>query len=200
MRLLAVLVCGIAAACTTGDITVPNDAVLIEVPNPGAASSSGGGSGDFTTTIESALDESGTAAAPVPTGPGTPLDADFLNLTLYTIEQQKVDAAIAERQLAEARSQLVIVEPGSLPNRVEGVNIAVFAQQTSNAVGEQRYRRSAAAALSGRSNCRRFATDDEAQRAFLAGGGPEQDRYGIDGDGDGFACDWDPTPYRQLRL
>ena len=38
--------------------------------------------------------------------------------------------------------------------------------------------------------------DDVAQEAFLAQGGPQSDRKGLDPDGDGFACDWDPRPFR----
>lgn len=199
MRLAATLACAGVAACTSGEISVPNDPpVLIEVPQPGMAASSSGGGQDFTSTIEGALAE-GAGAQPLPGG-GTPLDADTLNLTLYTIEQQKVDARVAERELADARSRLVVVQPGALPDRVEGVNVALFAQQTSNAVGERRYDRPRLANLSVRSNCGRFPTQDEAQRAFLASGGPQQDRYNLDTDGDGFACDWDPAPYRALRF
>ena len=131
---------------------------------------------------------------------GTPIGDDELNLMQWTLEQQKIDAAIAERELAEARSQLVVVQPGPLPPQVQGVNIALYAQQTDNAVGERRYNRSVGAQVTGLGNCGRFRDADAAQRAFLAGGGPERDRYGIDPDGDGFACRWDPTPYRQLRL
>ena len=39
-------------------------------------------------------------------------------------------------------------------------------------------------------------SDAAAQEAFLKAGGPERDRYGLDPDGDGFACRWDPTPFR----
>lgn len=191
MRLMAMLVCGAVAACTTGDVTVPTDPVLRQV-SPSASSAGGG---DFTSTIEGALAEPGGAAA---NQAGTPLDADTLNLTLYTIEQQKVDARIAEQELAEARSRLVIVQPGAVPQGVEGVNIALFAQQSTNAVGEQVYARNFG--LRGAGSCRRFATADEAQRAFLAAGGPASDPRGLDPDGDGFACGWDPAPYRQLRL
>ena len=35
-----------------------------------------------------------------------------------------------------------------------------------------------------------------AQQAFLEAGGPERDRKGLDPDGDGYACAWDPTPFR----
>jgi hypothetical protein len=203
MRLLAALVCGSLAACASG-VTVPSEPVVVyEVPPSGGASTTGGD--DFTRTIENALNEGApgaTAAADPSTLPqwGTPIDDDRLNLMQWTLAQQKIDAAIAERELAEARSQLVVVQPGPLPNRVEGVNIALFAQQTDNAVGERRYSRGVGAQVTGLGNCGRFRDQDAAQRAFLAGGGPERDRYGIDPDGDGFACRWDPTPYRQLTF
>jgi hypothetical protein len=205
MRLIAVLACGVIAACTSGGVNAPGDPVLREVQPFGGtgamtSASSSGGATDFTSTIEGALAEDGTPAVAgvAPGAQATPLDADFLNLTLYTIEQQKVDARIAEQQLAEARSQLVVVEPGALPPRVEGVNIALYAQQTSNAVGEKRYARPAGASLT--SSCRRYQTADDAQRAFLASGGPQRDPQNLDPDGDGFACKWDPVPYRQIRL
>ena len=124
---------------------------------------------------------------------------DRINLMQWTLAQQKIDAAIAERELASARDQLVVVQPGPLPNRTDGVNVALFAMQTSNAVGESIYPRNVGARVTGVGNCGRFRDADAAQRAFLAGGGPERDRYGIDPDGDGFACKWDPAPYRALN-
>ncbi len=205
MRLIAILACSALAACTSGAITVPSDQVIREIPPPGAStpatlspSASSSGGSDFTRTIETAID--GQSAGVVnpgapPTG-GTPLDADVLNLTLYTIEQQKVDARIAEEQLAQARSQLVIVQPGSVPREAPGVNIALYAQRTTNPVGTRVYQRNAVASLRG--GCGRYATADEAQRAFLASGGPENDPLRLDPDGDGFACAWDPKPYRDL--
>ena len=45
-------------------------------------------------------------------------------------------------------------------------------------------------------NCAKYVSDAAAQEAFLKTGGPERDRYGLDPDGDGFACRWDPTPFR----
>lgn len=194
---LAAIIAGIAlTACTTSDITVPSDPVLREVPSP-TVSSSGGG--NFISTIESSLASPGVVNPGAPPQGATPLDADTLNLTLYTIEQQKIDARIAEQQLADARSRLVIVQPSAVPNQAPGVNIALYAQNTSNAVGERRYRRGVGASIAG-GGCRRYGTPDEAQRAFLAGGGPQSDPMNLDADGDGFACGWDPTPYRQLRL
>jgi hypothetical protein len=202
MRILAILACGALAACGGGAYTVPSEgSVITEVPTAGSVSSYGGG--DFTTTIASAIDESGEPSQAVlagsPDGTGAALNDDRINLMQWTLAQQKIDAAIAERELASARDQLVVVQPGPLPNRVEGVNVALFAKQTSNAVGESIYPRSAAARVTGVGNCGRFRDPDAAQRAFLAGGGPQADRYGIDPDGDGFACRWDPAPYRALH-
>jgi len=216
MRVQVMVVCGLLTACTS-TVTVPDDPVMYEVPQAGTASSTGGDS--FTMTIEAALADDGTAvaAAPAPgvtasaipgaavglqgsaggTGPG--LDADQINLMQWTLEQQKIDAAIAERELAAARDQLVVVQPGPLPSHPEGVNIALFAQQSTNAVGERVYSRTAGARVTSVGNCGRFRDADAAQRAFLAGGGPERDRYGVDPDGDGFACSWNPAPYRALR-
>ena len=44
--------------------------------------------------------------------------------------------------------------------------------------------------------CARYGSPDLAQQAFLAAGGPDRDRRGLDPDGDGFACAWDPRPFR----
>lgn len=207
MRLRVLWICGLLAACTSGPVTVPDDPILTEVPLAGAAPAP---AGDFTSTIEGTLDGTGTVA-PVPGQPGNvalagstdgtgrALDDDKINLMQWTLEQQKIDAAIAERDLADARSKLVVVQPGPLPARPEGVNIALFASQTTNSVGQSIYPRNVGARVASVGNCGRFRDADAAQRAFLSGGGPEADRYGLDPDGDGFACKWDPAPYRALR-
>jgi hypothetical protein len=213
MRVQVMMIsCGLLAACTSA-VTVPNEAVVYEVPAGGNASSSSGGD-TFTTSIEAALADDGLAAPGVTSstlpggnvalqgssdGTGGSLDADQINLMQWTLEQQRVDAAIAERELAAARDQLIVVQPGPLPNRPEGVNAALFAQQTTNPKGVRVYDRNVGARVASAGNCNRFRDDDAAQRAFLAGGGPTADRYGLDPDGDGFACDWDPAPYRALR-
>ena len=201
MRLRVLWICGLLAACTSS-VTVPDDPILSEVPLGGTASSAGGDG--FTSTIESSLATDGTVPANVAVagsvdGSGRALDDDQINLMQWTLEQQKIDAAIAERDLASARSQLVVVQPGPLPSRPEGVNIALFANQTTNAVGQSIYPRTVGARVGSVGNCGRFRDADAAQRAFLSGGGPDADRYGIDPDGDGFACKWDPAPYRALR-
>lgn len=201
MRLPVLLTCGLLAACTSGAVTVPDDGqVIMEVPQAGTQSSSGGDG--FTNTIEGALADpaaGGTAIAPSADGTGAALDDDHINLMQWTLEQQKIDAAKAQRDLDSARSQLVVVSPTALPNRVDGVNIALYAAQSGNAVGERVYSRSAGARVSGVGSCGRYRDPDAAQRAFLAAGGPQVDKLGLDPDGDGFACSWDPAPYRALN-
>lgn len=216
MRIVAAIMAGALAACSSG-VRVPDDQVIYEVPQTGTASTAGGAD-PFTQRIESTLSGTDPAtgqpiqgtslynsaapnygrvdyAQPLP-AQGTPLDDDRLNLMQYTLEQQKIDAAIAERQLAEARSRLVVVPPeASVPN-AGGANIALYAQQTSNQLGQRIYSRGTRLG----SGCGRYSNPDEAQRAFLSSGGPETDSLGLDQDGDGFACSWDPAPYRQLKL
>lgn len=48
--------------------------------------------------------------------------------------------------------------------------------------------------------CAAHASADAAQIAFLAAGGPRLDPRGMDPDGDGFVCGWDPAPFRQPQL
>ena len=42
---------------------------------------------------------------------------------------------------------------------------------------------------SGDYDCTDFATQTEAQRFFIANGGPSSDPHGLDRDGDGIACE-----------
>lgn len=67
-------------------------------------------------------------------------------------------------------------------------------EKTSGTVGRKLYTRDAGA--SGHSDdkdCSDFASAGEAQRFFIANGGPHRDPYSLDGDGDGNACEWGKT-------
>jgi hypothetical protein len=103
----------------------------------------------------------------------------------------------AER-LERNRANYQVIAPTAVPERPAdtGPNIVQFALTTSNRVGEPAYSRSAVRLTSPDAACRRYASADLAQEAFLANGGPSRDPRGLDPDGDGFACDWDPTPFR----
>ncbi|MBB5722554.1 hypothetical protein FHS72_002180 [Loktanella ponticola] len=104
----------------------------------------------------------------------------------------------AERRAEQAQA-LIVVEPVPLPEaRADsGPNIVSYAINAPNQKGQEWYARSI---LSGESrfssNCATYGSPDAAQRDFLTRGGPERDPRGIDPDGDGFACGWDPAPFR----
>ena len=104
----------------------------------------------------------------------------------------------AER-IARNRQQYQLIQPTALPTRdgSAGPNIVTFALETTHERGTQMYNRSGLR-LPGHTEraCARYPSPDQAQIDFLASGGPERDRRGLDPDGDGFACDWNPAPFR----
>lgn len=102
-------------------------------------------------------------------------------------------------RLAEQRAQYQVIQPEPLPARPanEAPNLASYALSTNNPVGQKIYKRFS---LSGKEAydraCAKYSSPDLAQEAFLARGGPERDPLGLDPDGDGYACTWDPAPFR----
>ena len=103
----------------------------------------------------------------------------------------------AER-IARNRAEYVEVEPGALPQRPgnTGASIVEFALATNHAPGVQLYKRGGIGLRSQNAACAKYASPDLAQQDFLERGGPDSDRLGVDPDGDGFACSWDPRPFR----
>ena len=103
------------------------------------------------------------------------------------------------KRLAESRAKYVVIEPTDLPVRpgTNEISIIEYALRTTNPVGVQIYRRSGLynEELYLRS-CNFYASPSEAQQVFLKRSGPKMDWMGLDPDGDGFACSWDPTPFR----
>jgi hypothetical protein len=124
-------------------------------------------------------------------------------------DEQNFDA-VAGRQTIESDAerlernrqtyQVAAVEavpenPGST-----GPNIVAYALSTSNPVGTPLYeRRGRFDEAKYRRACAEFGSADRAQIAFLESGGPRRDRKGLDPDGDGFACFWNPAPFRAAR-
>jgi len=106
-------------------------------------------------------------------------------------------------RIAAQRAQYVQIEPEDLPSRSgerSGPSIISYALSTSNQVGDGLYRRGGIASDSRfMRNCGKYTSADQAQQDFLSRGGPKRDTKGLDPDGDGFACYWDPTPFRQAR-
>ncbi|GAA0289505.1 hypothetical protein [Rhodovulum strictum] len=147
-------------------------------------------------------DEAGAAPVITP-APGDPLPRS----NNPSLSDEQNFAAVAAREsiesdrerLQQQRQQYAVVAPEPVPERpsAAGVNIAQYALSTTNRVGEPIHRRLGRVSHERYlSNCARYGSADLAQEAFLAAGGPERDRLGLDPDGDGFACFWDPAPFR----
>lgn len=75
-----------------------------------------------------------------------------------------------------------------------------YAHQESQSPGQTKYPRAGVSANAAARACLAFPSVNAAQTAFIAAGGPVIDPRGLDPDGDGFVCGWDPRPYRQPRL
>ncbi len=121
-------------------------------------------------------------------------------------DEQDFDA-VSNRQTIESdaarlraqREAYLEIRLDQLPERGEKnpPSVVEFALSTSNSVGEKVWSRSGI--LSRRryqTNCSGYARAELAQEAFLANGGPQRNWQGLDPDGDGFACGWDPAPFR----
>jgi hypothetical protein len=132
----------------------------------------------------------------VPANPGISDEQDFAAVSAReTIESDR-------ERMARQRAAMEQVAPEPVPTGSSGSeNIVAYALATSHAVGQQQYRR---VNIFGEGRylaaCGRYASPDLAQEAFLSRGGPERDPGGLDPDGDGFACFWDPAPFRAARL
>jgi len=182
-----------------------------QVPNSAAGVFTGVGFEDYESYGTEAPGQRGSAGPPISDEvPGSgPAPAPSLNNPGIS-DEQDFDA-VSERQTIESdaarlerlRRDYQVIEPRPVPERRGdgGPNIVAFALETSHPVGQQVYRRL------GREpsreeilrRCAAYVSADAAQRAFLEQGGPERDRRGIDPDGDGYACLWDPAPFRVAR-
>ena len=144
------------------------------------------------------------ADAPTTIQTAGPINADNPAIS----DEQNFDAVSAREsiesdaeRLAQARAQRQEVRVEALPRRPAntGPNIVEFALATTNNVGQPVYQRGLTSASRTERNCGKYRSPDAAQQAFLASGGPQRDREGLDPDGDGFACAWNPAPYRAAR-
>lgn len=126
-----------------------------------------------------------------------------------TISDEQDFSAVADRESIESDAQrlraqreaMQIIEPTAVPTKTgpSGPNIVQYAITTKNPLGQKVYRRGLVNNARFARNCAKFKSPDLAQEGFLAAGGPQRDRLGLDPDGDGFACSWDPTPFRKIN-
>lgn len=147
-----------------------------------------------------AATESATAATAVAVDVNNPGISDEQNFE--AVSARESIQSDAER-IAANREAYVVIQPTSLPTRPDGggPNIVAYALATNHPVGVQLYPRTGLNAENRFLRaCGSYASSDLAQEDFLARGGPERDRLGVDPDGDGYACYWDPTPFRAARI
>jgi hypothetical protein len=155
--------------------------------------------------LEAAANNSGVA--PLEASPSNPPPAVIDSATGISRENS-FDAVSGQRsiesdaaRLAANRAQYQVIQPTALPQRTAtGPNIVEYALSTNHAVGTRKYRRSSFNARNRSERaCARFGSADQAQIAFLQAGGPQRDRAGMDPDGDGYACRWNPAVFRNIR-
>lgn len=159
-------------------------------------------------TGENADIASATAAALASTsGQSTVTQAPLSATSSNAISDEQDFEAVSGRRTIESDAALIqqnrqtyeVVTPTAVPQRgTDGQpNIVQYALSTSNPVGTQIYSR-AGFNLDAKAqrNCAKFPSPDQAQIEFLANGGPQRDRNGLDPDGDGYACGWDPSAFR----
>ena len=144
--------------------------------------------------------------APLEASPSNPAPA-VVNSATGISRENNFDAVSSQRsiesdaaRIAANRAQYQVIQPQALPGRTEtGPNIVAFALSTNHAIGTKLYKRSRFnAANRYNRSCGQFRHQDQAQIAFLEAGGPERDRSGMDPDGDGYACTWDPAVFRNI--
>ena len=178
------------------EATAAETARVLAATRAGTAAPSGSAS------VSTVLSNSGIAPVVAsPSNPAPPVvnTAGISNENNFdaVADQRSIDADAA--RIAANRAQYEVVQPQALPTRTStGPNIVAYAISTSHARGTQIYSR-------GGFNrdrkfqraCAQYTSQDQAQIDFLAAGGPESDRAGVDPDGDGFACNWDPAPFRR---
>ncbi|MCB1343176.1 MAG: hypothetical protein KDK24_19325 [Pseudooceanicola sp.] len=186
---------------TSPSSTLVAAAPAVPTPAPGTASAA-----DIAAETAAALAASNanSGVAPLEASPSNPPPAIEGHAGLSTendfksVSNARTIEGDAE-QIARNRQQYQLIQPTALPARdgQAGPNIVNYALETRNDRGAAVYKR-IGINLAGRAQraCARYPSPDRAQMDFLSSGGPERDKLGLDPDGDGFACDWNPAPFR----
>lgn len=95
----------------------------------------------------------------------------------------------SEHRTTQSPMELALVEAELGTRGATVSSLSYLGQRTSGAVGRSLYSRANDSSNDTR-NCSDFRTGAEAQKFFLSAGGPVSDPHNLDGDGDGFACEW----------
>ena len=157
------------------------------------------------------LDARGSGGPAIAPAPGAAIaNAQPVDINNPGISDEQSFDAVAARETIESDAQRLerqrqayqVIQPTPVPTRngSAGPNIVQYALTTTNSVGQRIYSRSGINGANRAARaCGRYPSPDLAQTEFLERGGPERDRLGLDPDGDGFACSWDPGPFRAAR-
>lgn len=171
---------GSTATASSADIAAQTAAVLATSSTAGA----------ITVPAPSAV---ATASVPSQNNPSISREQDF-----SAVSNQRTIQSDAAR-IEQNRQQYQVIQPTALPTRQGSgdPNIVGYALSTTHARGTRLYSRTGVNLASrAQRACAGYPSADQAQIDFLAKGGPERDRLGLDPDGDGFACAWNPAPFR----
>ena len=125
----------------------------------------------------------------------------FLDLSQFSLEQQKIEREEAAKKLAELKEKRIVLQLNDKEKNIENstVNLALYARINKNKVGKKIYRRHPILDIN-KPGCSQFGNGNTAQIFFLKNGGPKNDYYQLDNDGDGFACGWNPEIYRKINF
>ncbi|SLN21271.1 hypothetical protein [Ruegeria meonggei] len=179
-----------------GTLLSPAEVSEQQLGAPGAASTvPTGDDADLASATAAALASTSGQSAPTQAGNNTAISDEQDFAAVSDRRSIESDAALIEQN----RQTYEVVAPTAVPQRgTDGQpNIVQYALSTSNLVGTQLYSRAGFnLQAKAQRNCARYASADQAQIEFLSSGGPQRDRKGLDPDGDGYACSWDPGPFR----
>lgn len=185
--------CSVLAACGAPQVPNDQDQYFDNIaPNPSAlqAETNRLQAAEAGTTQTVQLPSEGATTQPIVTE-----NAAISQTQDFKVVTQQETIASDAAKLAALKQTYTVIEPEALPQRRgQGVNLAAYALSQKHAVGTKKFRR-----FAGSGGCSRYRNDpDAAQREFLKSGGPAKDRKRLDGDGDGYACGWNPDSYRSL--
>lgn len=188
-------------------IPAPN-AVSSESLDGASAPAQSGAASDLAAETRAALAEreANSGQSVLQADPSNPAPQTVTTATGIS-EETNFDAVSGERSIesdaaliARNRAQYKVIAPEALPQRSGNAepNIVQYALQSNHPIGTQVFKRPGLNKETRYQRaCAQYASPDQAQIEFLSKGGPQRDRLGVDPDGDGYACRWDPRPFRK---
>lgn len=90
---------------------------------------------------------------------------------------------------AQTTQNLLAIEAELGARNIFKCSQSYVGDRTNSTVGKRLYGRQSETTSNDR-DCRDFSSPGDAQRFFIAAGGPLSDPHDLDGDGDGSACEW----------